>query len=48
MAKIDALFMAETPEKPYPLGPHLYSPFKGVSPPGVTDIQYVLIAYNNV
>ena len=25
MAKIDTLFMTKTAEKPYPLGPHIYT-----------------------
>ena len=37
MAIIDTLFMTKTSKKPYPLGPHIpiYSPYKGVPPPGV-------------
>ena len=34
MAIIDTLFMTQTAEKPYPLGPHIpISPYKGVPPP---------------
>ena len=33
--KMDTLFMTKTAEKPYHLGPtNLYSPYKGVPPPG--------------
>jgi len=37
MAKItrtDTLFMNKTAEKPYLLGQHIYSPYKGVPPGG--------------
>jgi len=33
MAKIDTLFMTKTAEKPYPLRPHINSPYKGVPLP---------------
>ena len=31
MAKINTLFKSK-PQKTYPLGPHMYSPYKGVPP----------------
>ena len=31
-AKIDTLFMTKTADKPYPLEPHLHSPYKEVRP----------------
>ena len=38
-AKIDTLFMTNTAEKPYPLGPHIYSRYKGVPPPPLRGLH---------